>query len=118
MKKLIKAKDLKTIQLLISGYGNKTDKGVEAICLGLRNEKGLTEGTKRILTKINNQVTSELEILEKQVAEAGEDESKIKEINEMEIPIEFTEVLLFSKVADLSFSYDYSLLFPLISEDY
>lgn len=97
---------------------------------GFINEKGLTEGTKRIAYKAAKIVNAELETIEKQrndiqnfkdenfTAEqiATERERRDKELLDESLKLQI-EKLQFSRVEGLALSYNYNLLYDLLFTD-
>jgi len=118
---------------------------VREIYLGFVNEKGVTEGTKRIANKIGKKITDELTEIEKQretIKKDGEltdeekeslseDELKIKEgeiqkerdrkstelLND-EVTIVFDEFVDFKMVENMSLSYNYAFVYDRVFKNY
>lgn len=136
-----KVAELYELRALLLGYVVKETKADgtsnETILYpGFVNEKGITEGTKRIANKIGKKVNEEIEAVEKQRKEIREfeynkelskgeipltekeiQEGKDKKDSELlndEITITLEELLDFSKIENLSLSINYSTLYDKI----
>lgn len=119
-------RDLYEIKALILGFIHNG----KVIYSGLINERGLTEGTKRVATKIAKQIATELQAIEKQrediakYVEEGKSEDELKEIrsakdNELlNDPIELSvEKLDFAKIENLTLSGNYQFLYDTVFKD-
>jgi len=120
-------RDLYEIRAQILGFMT----GDRVIYNGLLNEKNITEGTKRIATKIARLITAELAEIDKQriaikeYTEEGKTEEELaairnakdEELLNDKIEFEIPEKLDFKKVADLSLSSNYQFLYDTIFKE-
>lgn len=99
----------------------------EVIILGLINEKGVPESTKRLINKTLRVINPELEDIDKQRQAMYADTSdgatpevkKAKDDSLLSDSIEFiTEKIDFKKIEDLSLSYDYKTTYELLFTNY
>lgn len=125
------------LRALLLGLQIKNDKGeVHQLYPGFVTEKGISEGTKRIAHKAARVINTELEAIDKQRKEiqdavypaetdadmlpgAQEKAKAEKDAELLKESIEFqVELLDFTKVADLSLSFDYKVLYEKLFKNY
>lgn len=125
------------LRALLLGLQVRNDKGeIQQIYPGFVTEKGISEGVKRIAHKAARVIASELEAIDKQRKEiqdavypASTDEEmqsdgqdKIKAEKDAELlkeELEFqVELLDFTKVENLSLSFDYASLYEKLFKNY
>lgn len=116
-------RDLYEIKALILGC----IRNGKVIYSGFINEKGLTEGTKRIATKIAKQIATELQAIEIQrtdiakYSEGGKSEDELEVIRSakdndlLNDPIDFSvEKLDFARIENLTLSGNYQFLYDTV----
>lgn len=127
----ISVTELYELRAMLLGFQIKKDEVVTTIYTGFANEKGITEGTRRIANKAAKTISNDLELIDKQrleiksYTEEGKNEleleviraAKDKDLLEDEIKLQI-EKIDFKKVEDLSLSMNYNLLFEKLFKNY
>lgn len=133
---IVKVEELFGLQRLIMGWAVKTTdpetkaETTQQICPGFENESKLPEGIKRRARKMGKIISSELEIINKQLEEIreykeeGKSEEELNAIREqkgiellsdtIELKIEEMD---FSKIEDITLEFPYGLLYDKIFKD-
>lgn len=127
------------LRALLLGLQLRNDKGeVQQIYPGFVTEKGISEGMKRIAHKAARVITTELEAIDKQrkeitefkpeptegdiVEHSAEELTKIRNAKDQELLAEELEFEVeqpdFSKIENLSLSFDYSALYEKLFKNY
>lgn len=139
----VKVADLYDLRAQIVGWKTsnlvKKADGIEEVVekvwyLGFVNEKGITEGTKRIANKIDKKILAELITIDEQRKAIADDKYEGSELTKEqieadknkrnqvlmddEVTISLEELIDFNKVADLTLSNNYVMLYEKIFKNY